>query len=51
MTIRTPARRILAATDRSLVFTLRLICVCCFCLLLLLSGNVFVRIVPVAAFC
>ena len=40
-----------AALDRGLVFTLRLICVCCFTiLLLLLAGNVFVRIFPVAAF-
>ena len=46
----TPAR-IGAALDRGLVFTLRLICVCCFTiLLLLLAGNVFVRIFPVAAF-
>lgn len=37
--------------DRGVVFTLRLICVCCFSLLLLLlAGNVFVRYVPVAAF-
>jgi TRAP-type C4-dicarboxylate transport system permease small subunit len=41
----------LAVFDRILVFTLRLICVCCFSmLLLLLSGNVFVRYFPVAAF-
>ena len=41
----------LATIDRVLVFTLRLICVCCFSvLLLLLSGNVFVRHFPVAAF-
>lgn len=37
--------------DRVLVYTLRSICVCCFILLLLLlTGNVFVRYVPVAAF-
>ncbi len=42
---------ILSALDRKLVFFLRLICVCCFCLLLLLlAGNVFVRHFPVAAF-
>ena len=41
----------LSAFDRGLVFTLRVICVCCFTLLLLLlSGNVFVRFVPVVAF-
>ena len=45
------ARRVLAAFDRGLVFTLRLICVSCFSLLLLLlAGNVFVRYFPVAAF-
>ena len=43
--------RVLAALDRGLVFTLRTICVGCFSLLLLLlAGNVFVRIFPVAAF-
>jgi TRAP-type C4-dicarboxylate transport system permease small subunit len=43
--------RFLSILDRALVFTLRLICVCCFILLLLLlSGNVFVRYFPVAAF-
>lgn len=43
--------RIGAALDRGLVFTLRLICVVCFSLLLLLlAGNVFVRIFPVTAF-
>jgi TRAP-type C4-dicarboxylate transport system permease small subunit len=37
--------------DRTLVFILRGICVCCFSLLLLLlTGNVFVRYFPVAAF-
>ena len=42
---------ILKDFDRVLVFTLRTICVCCFTLLLLLlSGNVFVRYFPVAAF-
>ena len=41
----------LAAVDRVLVYCLRLICVCCFSLLLLLlAGNVFVRYFPVAAF-
>jgi TRAP-type C4-dicarboxylate transport system permease small subunit len=41
----------LSTVDRALVYTLRLICVCCFSLLLLLlSGNVFVRHFPVAAF-
>ena len=43
--------RFLSIFDRVLVYTLRLICVCCFILLLLLlSGNVFVRYFPVAAF-
>ena len=43
--------RFLSNFDRALVYTLRLICVCCFILLLLLlSGNVFVRYFPVAAF-
>ncbi|MGW8194204.1 MAG: TRAP transporter small permease [Desulforhopalus sp.] len=43
--------QILAALDRALVFSLRLICVSCFSLLLLLlAGNVFVRYVPVTAF-
>jgi len=42
---------ILTVFDRILIKLLRLICVCCFTLLLLLlSGNVFVRYVPVAAF-
>jgi TRAP-type transport system small permease protein len=42
---------LLPAFDRGLVFTLRLICICCLCLLLLLlSGNVFVRHFPIAAF-
>lgn len=42
---------ILSAFDRILVYSLRSICVCCFTLLLfLLTGNVFVRYVPVAAF-
>ena len=42
---------LLAIVDRTLVFSLRLVCVCCFSLLLLLlSGNVFVRYFPVAAF-
>jgi TRAP-type transport system small permease protein len=41
----------LSALDRGIVFSLRLICVCCFSLLLLLlAGNVFVRHFPVAAF-
>lgn len=41
----------LAVFDRMLIKSLRLICVCCFTLLLLLlTGNVFVRYVPVAAF-
>ena len=41
----------LSAFDRGLIFILRLICVCCFVLLLLLlSGNVFVRFVPIMAF-
>ncbi len=41
----------LSAFDRVLVYTLRLICICCFSLLLLLlSGNVFVRYFPVTAF-
>ena len=41
----------LSAFDKALVYTLRLICICCFSLLLvLLAGNVFVRYVPVAAF-
>ena len=41
----------LSAVDRVLVYSLRLICVCCFSLLLLLlAGNVFVRYFPVAAF-
>lgn len=41
----------LSALDRGVVFSLRLICVCCFgLLLLLLAGNVFVRHFPVAAF-
>jgi TRAP-type C4-dicarboxylate transport system permease small subunit len=41
----------LAVFDRMLIQFLRLICVCCFTLLLLLlTGNVFVRYVPVAAF-
>jgi len=44
-------RRFLAAFDHGLVFALRLICVSCFSLLLLLlAGNVFVRYFPVAAF-
>lgn len=42
---------LLSTVDRLLVRTLRTICVLCFCLLLLLlSGNVFVRHFPVAAF-
>jgi TRAP-type C4-dicarboxylate transport system permease small subunit len=42
---------LLSAFDRVLVYALRLICVCCFSLLLLLlAGNVFVRYFPVAAF-
>ena len=41
----------LSAFDRALVYTLRIICVCCFSLLLLLlTGNVFVRYFPVTAF-
>ena len=41
----------LSAFDRGLVTVLRTICVVCFVmLLLLLSGNVFVRFVPVMAF-
>ena len=41
----------LFSLDRILVFSMRLICVCCFgLLLLLLSGNVFVRYFPVTAF-
>ena len=40
----------LSAFDRGLVFILRLICVLCFILLLvLLAGNVFVRFVPIMA--
>ena len=40
-----------AVVDRILISALRTICVICFALLfLLLSGNVFVRYVPVAAF-
>ena len=39
------------AADRGLVFLLRVICVSCFTLLLLiLAGNVFVRYFPVTAF-
>jgi len=45
------AIELLTVADRLIVGTLRFICVCCFCmLLLLLTGNVFVRYVPVAAF-
>ncbi len=41
----------LMTLDRLLVYFLRLICVCCFTLLLLLlAGNVFLRYLPVAAF-
>ncbi|MBG0791347.1 MAG: TRAP transporter small permease [Desulfovibrionaceae bacterium] len=41
----------LAVLDRVVVASLRVICVTCFAVLfLLLSGNVFVRYVPVAAF-
>ena len=41
----------LSTFDSVLMFILRTICVCCFTLLLLLlSGNVFVRNFPVAAF-
>ena len=44
-------RAALGVFDRWLVATLRVVCVACFALLLLLlSGNVFVRFVPVAAF-
>jgi TRAP-type C4-dicarboxylate transport system permease small subunit len=44
-------RSCLSDLERVLVYTLRLICVCCFSLLLLLlAGNVFVRYFPVAAF-
>ena len=44
-------RSFLSAFDRGLIFTLRMICVGCFSLLLLLlAGNVFVRYFPVAAF-
>ena len=44
-------RSLLSASERVLVYSLRFICVCCFSLLLLLlSGNVFVRYFPVAAF-
>ena len=43
--------RFFSGFDRALVYTLRTICVCCFCLLLLLlAGNVFVRYFPVTAF-
>ena len=42
---------VLTAFDKKLVFVLRAICVFCFFgLLLLLTGNVFVRYVPVTAF-
>ena len=42
---------LLSSFDRGLVSVLRFICVCCFVLLLvLLSGNVFVRFFPVMAF-
>ena len=42
---------VLASFDRGLVFVLRAICVLCLVLLLLLlSGNVFVRFVPIMAF-
>lgn len=45
------AMQVLCAFDKALVFVLRAICVICFTvLLLLLSGNVFVRFFPVAAF-
>ncbi|THB62997.1 MAG: TRAP transporter small permease [Desulfovibrio sp.] len=45
------ARGWLATFDKYLVFALRTICVICFTvLLLLLTGNVFVRFFPVAAF-
>jgi len=45
------AGRALSALDRWLVVLLRTVCVICFVLLLvLLSGNVFVRFFPVAAF-
>ena len=41
----------MSAFNRVLIYTLRMICVCCFSLLLLLlAGNVFVRYFPVAAF-
>jgi len=41
----------LSAFNRGLVHALRMICICCFTLLLLLlAGNVFVRHFPVAAF-
>jgi TRAP-type C4-dicarboxylate transport system permease small subunit len=41
----------LRAFDRTLIYFLRLVCVCCFTLLLLLlAGNVFVRYLPVATF-
>ncbi len=44
-------RRALSAFDRGLIAALRLICICCLgLLLLLLAGNVFVRYFPVAAF-
>ena len=45
------ARNLLSVFDRVLVRTLRLICIGCFSLLLLLlAGNVFVRYFPVTAF-
>jgi TRAP-type C4-dicarboxylate transport system permease small subunit len=41
----------LSKFDRVLIFALRTVCVCCFSLLLLLlTGNVFVRNFPIAAF-
>jgi TRAP-type C4-dicarboxylate transport system permease small subunit len=44
-------RGFLSVFDRALVYSLRLVCVCCFsCLLVLLAGNVFVRYFPVTAF-
>ena len=45
------ATKWLSVFDRVLIHSLRLICICCFTLLLLLlAGNVFVRYFPVAAF-
>jgi len=44
-------RGFLSAFDRILIFSLRMICICCLTLLLLLlAGNVFVRHFPISAF-